>query len=96
MANEGGGAWEGGRGKGEGGVGRGKGEGGRGKGEGKRGKGEGGRGKGEGGRGEGGEGERDIMIFQDNSLPINCQLRGAGIIRILRSLVLVAHINPMF
>ena len=84
---------EGGRGKGEGG--RGKGEGGRGKGKGGREKGEGGRGKGEGGRGEGGEGERDIMIFQDNSLPINCQLRGAGIIRILRSLVLVAHINPM-
>ena len=61
-----------------GGVGRGKGEGGRGKGEGEggRGKGEGGRGKGE--RGEGVEGGRDIMIFQDNSLPMNCQLRGAG------------------
>ena len=57
----------------EGGVGRGKGEGGRGKGEG-----EGGRGKWEGGRGEGVEGGRDIMIFQDNSLPMNCQLRGAG------------------
>ena len=42
------------------------------------GKGEGGRGKGRGGRGEGGEGGRDIMIFQDNSLPMNCQLRGAG------------------
>ena len=48
-------------------------EGGRGRG---RGKGEGGRGKGE--RGEGVEGGRDIMIFQDNSLPMNCQLRGAG------------------
>ena len=36
---------------------------------------EGGRGKGEGEKGEGG---RDIMIFQDNSLPMNCQLRGAG------------------
>ena len=35
----------------------------------------GGRGKGEGEEGEGG---RDIMIFQDNSLPMNCQLRGAG------------------
>ena len=34
-----------------------------------------GRGKGEGEEGEGG---RDIMIFQDNSLPMNCQLRGAG------------------
>ena len=34
-----------------------------------------GRGKGEGEKGEGG---RDIMIFQDNSLPMNCQLRGAG------------------
>ena len=56
----------------------GKGEGGRGRGEGGRGKGEGGRGKGEGGRGEGVEGGRDIMIFQDNSLPMNCQLRGAG------------------
>ena len=49
--------------------------------EGGRGKGEGGRGAWEGGRGEGGEGGeggRDIMIFQDNSLPMNCQLRGAG------------------
>ena len=52
--------------------------GGGGKGEGGRGRGEGGRGKGEGGRGEGVEGGRDIMIFQDNSLPMNCQLRGAG------------------
>ena len=59
------------------------------------GKGEGGRGKGRGGRGEGGEGGRDIMIFQDNSLPMNCQLRGAGNHKNIRSLVLVAHINPM-
>ena len=48
----------------------------------------------EGGKGGRGEGRRYIMVFQDNSLPMNCQRRGrggggGGVIRIFRSLMLV-------
>ena len=32
----------------------------------------------EGGKGGRGEGRRYIMVFQDNSLPMNCQRRGRG------------------